>query len=255
MRRNESCLYALLGFNISSLEFHHDELNILLNSFEHKPVVLALRETWIAENYPLVEYDILEYQPIESTPRLNCKRRSGGVAFYVKDGYYFKPNSFNTEIECSIIEIRLDDKNTKNVCVIYRPETLRVNKFLDHFEKLRHFLSSLRSETAILGNFSDNTLIDDNDSRKYINLLKAFGFETQNNSPTSIRINSKICIDHILTQKNKNQTETIKTTISDHFTVLAAFGTKTESNSNTNGYTSRKVKKCKCNKISFLLEL
>ena len=82
-----SRLLTLLGLNIRSLGFHHDELNILLNTFEHKPVVLALTETWIAENDPLDEYDILGYQPIESTPRLNCTRRSGGAAFYVQDGY------------------------------------------------------------------------------------------------------------------------------------------------------------------------
>ena len=132
----QSRLYTLLGLNIRSLGFHHDELNMLLNTFEHKLVVLALTETWIAENETLDECDILGYQPIEYIVRLNCKRRSGGVAFYVKDGYYFKSISFNTEIECSIIEIRLEANNIKNVCVIYRPDTLRVNTFL---MILRHY--------------------------------------------------------------------------------------------------------------------
>ena len=206
----QSRLYTLLGLNIRSLGFHHDELNILLSTFEQKPVVLALTETWIAANDPLGEYDILGYQPIESTPRLNCKRRSGGVAFYVKDGNYFKPIDFNTEIECSINEIRLDDNNTKNACVVFRPDTFRVNKCLDHFEKLLHFLSSLRSKTVVFGDFNIDTHIDDTDSRKYTNLLKAFGFEVRNNLPTRITINSKSCIDHIITQNNNFQTDTIK---------------------------------------------
>ena len=104
----QSRLYMLLGLNIRSLGFHHDELNILLNKFAHKPVVVALTETWIAESDPIDQYNIIGYQPIEPTPRLDCKRRSGGVAFYVKDGYYFKLIEFETEIE------RLDDTNTKN---------------------------------------------------------------------------------------------------------------------------------------------
>ena len=110
--------------------------------------------------------------------------------------------------------------NTKNACVIYRPDTLRVNKFSDHFEKLLQFLSSLWSETNIFGDFID-TFIDDTDSRKCTNLLKAFGFEVRNNLPTRITINSKSCIDHIITQNNNIHTDTIKTTKSDHFTVMA----------------------------------
>ena len=89
------------------------------------------------------------------------------------------------------------------------------------------------SETVIFGDFNIDTLIDDIDSRKYINLLKAFGFEIQNILPTRITINSKSCIDLIITQKNNIQTDAIKTTISDHFTVLADLGIKTESSSYT----------------------
>ena len=190
--------------------------------------------------------------------RLNCKRRSGGVAFYVKDGYYFKPIDFNTEIECPIIKIRLDDNNTKNACVVYRPDTFRVNKFLDHIEKLLLFLKILMSETVIFGDFNNDTLIDDTDSRKYTNLLKAFGFEFRNNLPTRIKINSNSCIDHIMnrTRNNNIQTDTIKTTKGDHFTVMADLGIKLESNSNTNSYNFRNLRNLKnANAINFLFFL
>ena len=50
-----SRLYTLLGLNIRPLGFHHDEITILLSTFEHKPDVLILTETWIAENDPLDE--------------------------------------------------------------------------------------------------------------------------------------------------------------------------------------------------------
>ena len=190
------------------------------------------------------EYDILGYHPIESTPSLNCKRRFY-VAFYVEDSYYFTPIDFNTEIECSIIKTRPDDNNIKNACVINRPDSFRVNKFLDHSEKLLHYLNSLISEIVIFDDFDIDTLIDDTDSRKYTNLLKTFGFETQNKLPTRMKIKSKSCIDYIITQKNNIQTDTIENTISDHFTVLADLGIKTESNSNINGYISRKLRNSK----------
>ena len=105
---------------------------------------------------------------------------------------------------------------------------------------------------VIFGDFNIDTLIDDNDSRKYINLLKAFGFETQNRLPTRITINSKSCNDHIITRENNIQSDTNKTTISDHFTVLVDLGIKTESNSNTNGYTNGNTN---VNAIKFLFFL
>ena len=82
------------------------------------------------------------------------------------------------------------------------------------------------------------------------------GFQIQNDFPTTMTINCKSCIDHIITQKNNIQTDTIKTTISDHFTVLADLGIETESNSNTNGYTSRNLRNLKiANAIKFLFFL
>ena len=131
-----------------------------------------------------------------------------------------------------------------------------MNKFLDHFEKLLYFLSSLWSETIIFGDFNIDTFIDDTDSRKYTNLLKAFGFEVRNNLPTRITINSKSCIDPIITQNNNIHTDTIKTTKSDHFTVMADLGIKLESNSNTNRYNFRNLRNLKnANAIHFLFFL
>ena len=81
-------------------------------------------------------------------------------------------------------------------------------------------------------------------------------FEIQNKLPTRITINSKSCNDHIITQKNNVQPDTIRTTISDHFTNLVDLGIKTESNSNTNGNTSQILEDLKTLKaIKFLFFL
>ena len=131
-----------------------------------------------------------------------------------------------------------------------------MNNFLVHFEKLLHFLSSLRSETVIFGDFNIDTLIDVTDSRKYTNLLKAFGCEIRSILPTRITTISKSCLDHIITQNNNIQTDTIETSISDHFTVMADLGIKLESNSDTNSYNFRNLKNIKnANAINFLFFL
>ena len=84
--------------------------------------ISCVRE-WFSSNNMTVHHEKCEAMCFgygNSTRRLNCKRRSRDVALYVKD--CFKPISFNTEIECSLTGIRLEDNNTKKVCVIYRPD-------------------------------------------------------------------------------------------------------------------------------------
>ena len=87
------------------------------------------------------------------------ERRSGGVTFYEKDGVYLDtPINLDTETECSIIKIWLDEANTKNVCVTDRLETFRVKNHLDHSEKLIYFLNPLSSETVKFGDLKVTTI-------------------------------------------------------------------------------------------------
>ena len=57
-----------LGLNLRSLRILQDELELLFDTLEHKPAVLALTETWVAENDSIEEYNIEGYQTIESNP-------------------------------------------------------------------------------------------------------------------------------------------------------------------------------------------
>ena len=70
--------------NIRSLRFHQEEPKLLLDTLEQKPAVLLLTEKWVAKNDP-IEYND-GYHTIYSNPRLDCRRRSGGAALYIKEG-------------------------------------------------------------------------------------------------------------------------------------------------------------------------
>ena len=85
---------------------------------------------------------------MESVPRKNFKRMSGGVAFYVKNSIKYKPIEFISDIQCNIIEVKFTYSTT--ICVIYRPETLRQNQFLQKLEKRLCFLNSRNNETVFL---------------------------------------------------------------------------------------------------------
>ena len=138
--------FTVLGLNIRCLDYHKNELRVLLEIIDKNPEVLALTETWMTDDQSLVDLDIMGYQPIEFKARQNAKRRSGGVAFYVKKGLSFQVVSFETDIECLSIKTTRENKTLYNICAIYRPETVKINNFLGYLENLLYFLKGLPGE-------------------------------------------------------------------------------------------------------------
>ena len=108
-----------------------------------------------------------------------------------------------------------------------------MDHFLQHFEKLLQFITSIKYETVFFGDFIINTLFDITDSTRYVNLLTAFGFELRKCSPTSITPISKSCLDYAITQ-NPVLTDTLETTISNRYTVLADLALKQIGQGNEN---------------------
>ena len=122
--------FTVLGLNIRSLDYHINELRVFLEILDKKPEVLALTETWMTDDHSLVDLDIVGYQPIDFKARPNARRRSGGVASYVKDGISFQVVPFKTDIECLIIKITSENKTLYNLCSIYRPETIKITSLV-----------------------------------------------------------------------------------------------------------------------------
>ena len=193
-----------------------------MKSLPNLPQVLVFAELLVSEEDDLYDYNIDGYQPIESKHRHNVKRRSGGVAIYVKNGIEFRPIAFDSDIECKILEIKFSDDDVKLVCVVYRPWTMRLTQFFPKFEHVLHFINSFNHESIIFGDFNIDTLKTDCDHENYVSLLNAYDFQHRNVEPTRVTPKSKPCIDHMISQ-NDILTETIKTTISDQHSVLAKF--------------------------------
>ena len=63
--------------------------------------------------------------------------------------------------------------------------------------------------------------IKDSKKTDFDKLLTAYDFQRKNSEPTRVTPTSATCLDHILTRYQTN-TETNKTRISDHYTVLRA---------------------------------
>ena len=165
------------------------------------------------------DYKIEGYQPIEANPRKEAKRRSGGVAFYIRNDFHYTPVAFVSDIECSIIIVNYNDKDSKLFCVIYRPDTYKPTQFLQQFEELLLFLKSLKYESFWFSNFYIDTLIDETNKNRYEDILKAYDKPVQNSETTRVTPTSKTCLDYFISSI-PTVTITLKTTISDQYTVL-----------------------------------
>ena len=107
-----------------------------------------------------------------------------------------------------------------------------------------HFLKTLKCEKTIFGDFNIDTLNEHKDKRDYTNLLAAYDFQVQNFLPTRVTLTSKTCLDHMITEGTVN-TETIQTTISDHFTVTAKVPAIWKQSKNTNVPLARNLNRLK----------
>ena len=209
----------MLGLNVRCLSYHLDEFKVLLASLDQKPDVIALTETWMTVDDDMSDYKLEGYQPIEANARKVAKRRSGGVAFYIRTVFHYTPVEVFSDIECSIIKVNYTDKDSKLFCVIYRPDTYKLTQFLQQFENLPLFLKSLKYESFLFGDFNIDTLIDETNKNRYENILKAYDLAVQNSEPTRVTPTSKTCLGHFISS-SPTDTITLKTTISDHYKLL-----------------------------------
>ena len=87
-------------------------------------------------------------------------------------------------------------------------------------------MKTLKHETIISGDFNINPLENDNAKTDYCNVLKAYDVDVRNSLPTRVSPTSRSCNDHLITRKSV-ETESIKITISNHYSVLAQFYSET----------------------------
>ena len=68
--------------NVQSIRAHHDQLSVLIESFDNKPALIGLTETWLSDNDPIGIYNLEGYDNIVCANRVNA--RGGGVAVLLK---------------------------------------------------------------------------------------------------------------------------------------------------------------------------
>ena len=51
--------------NVQSIRAHHDQLSVLIESFDNKPALIGLTETWLSDNDPIGTYNLEGYDNID----------------------------------------------------------------------------------------------------------------------------------------------------------------------------------------------
>ena len=59
--------------NVQSIRAHHDQLSVLSESFDNKPALLGLTETWLLNNDPIGIYNLEGYDDIFCANRVNAR--------------------------------------------------------------------------------------------------------------------------------------------------------------------------------------
>ena len=210
---------CFLGLDLRCLSYRLDELKVLLASFDQKPDVIALTGTWMTTDDDTSDYKLGGYQPMEANPRKEAKRRSGGWAFFIRNDLHYTPVEFDSDIECSIIKVTENDKDIKLFWVMFWPDFYKPTHFLQQFEDLLLFLNALKYQSFLFGDFNIDTLKDERNINRYENILNPHDLAVQNSEPTRVTPTSKTCLDHFISS-SLTDTKTLRTTISDHYTIL-----------------------------------
>ena len=105
------------------------------------------------------------YQPIESKPRIRDTR--GGVAFYIRERLQYRIIEYHCDSECPIWSVNSGNNKTKNVCVVYRPHSIKTRFLSNEMKTLLEFLRSLSNDTIICRDFDIDTIANSKDKTDY----------------------------------------------------------------------------------------
>ena len=233
--------------NISSLQYHFEELIELLCNFSNPPVIIFLSETRININ-PLINIDIPGYTFIHYP----SPTRAGGVGAYILSILNFTINE-NLSLKvagCEDLWINVDFPSRKisyAFAVLYRHPCNNYNAFFETFNQNLQSLNRKRSKVAIFGDINIDLNSDPERclSSDYFLLLQSNGFVSLITKPTRITNTSSTIIDHILMNDSVSSLSSgvLTYTISDHYPIFCTIFNpffKT-SKKNHNIYTYRKL--------------
>ena len=201
---------------------------MLLSTIRFHCSIIGISETWLTTKSPNL-FALKGYREIRKD-RLHG--RGGGLLMYISDYLTFKPRnvlSFLSETAESLC-VEVDIPRAKNfiVCVVYRPPSSDVVRFLDDLESLMSIVNFSDKSVCVMGDFNIDLLSNNANSIRLQTILDSNAFTAMIDKPTRISDHSSSLLDNIFV-KNANglsQSGLLYSEISDHlpiFCILNAY--------------------------------
>ena len=217
--------FSLFHQNISSLQFHFEELQALLSELKLKFDIIGITESRIRKNiHPVSDISLKDYN-IEHTP---TESSCGGALLYIKNNLNYQLRSDliiykAKELESIFVEIFNKNSKKKNTIIgcIYKHPKLSTTEFTElYLQKLLNKVSKENKNVILMGDFNINILEYDSETSvsefldiMYENLLLPYI-----TGPTRITSKSSTLIDNIFFNGVEDNTisRNLVTSLSDH---------------------------------------
>ena len=214
--------FSILHLNIASLQFHFEELIILLKMLDHEFDCIMITETKIQKGInPSITIDIPNYHYFH-TPTEASK---GGSLIYISNNLISKPRKDleiyqSKEVESTFCEIIIP--NGKNIIVgcVYKHHTIDPKDFANIFIPTLQKANKEKKTVLVAGDFNIDFLKLNKDTftNNYFDQLTNSNFMPLITLPTRITSRSKTLIDNILFNQFAQDIKSgnLNVSISDH---------------------------------------
>ena len=216
---------SLSPFHINAcfLNKNFDELQHLLSSTKKVFDIIAISETRITKQVPLLNNLNLNNYSFEFTP---TETSAGGTLLYIANHLSYKCcNALNiykkNELESTFIEIVNPKKSNILVGVIYRHPSMDLADFnCNYLNKLLENISKEQKSIFLLGDFNVNLLNynEHNQANEFLDSLASNSYIHLILQPTRITSHSNTPIDNIFSNVIEPDiiSDNLSATISDH---------------------------------------
>ena len=200
---------------VRSINFHSEELQVLVASFKVLPVALCLTETWGNQVVDTDSHLLNKYQKPLHISRII---KNSGNFMYFHEDYSVKEMPVETTVENLTYKLSRESDHFILLC-IYNAPAVGVKNFIADMETILTFLNEYSELPCIVGDMNIDLLKDSPEHRQYMSIVNGNGYTQLINEATRITDKSKTLLDQVLIKKYDEgivSSGGINTAITDH---------------------------------------
>ena len=161
--------------NVRSIHKNFELLEVLIESVQFKPTVIALTERWCKENCSPNAYNLNGYGKL-----LRCDRetRGGVVALYVGNKYESNEVKKTTNKHVQVLTTQLhSEKERIYVTVLYKAPNYAIDNFVEVLGTHLTDLNTLDYTHIVCNDFNVDMLISSRNAEKVCDYFRLLGLE------------------------------------------------------------------------------